>query len=61
MARRAREVVVLTESSKFPRQGAVQLLPVTGVKRLVTDTNLPLPIQNHLTGAGITVTLVPAS
>ncbi|MDQ7992380.1 MAG: DeoR/GlpR family DNA-binding transcription regulator, partial [Propionicimonas sp.] len=29
MARRAREVVVLTESLKFPRQGAVQLLPVT--------------------------------
>ena len=61
MARRARDVVVLTESVKFPRQGAVALLPVTGVSRLVTDTNLPLPIQNHLTGAGVTLTLVPAT
>ncbi|MGV8909246.1 MAG: DeoR family transcriptional regulator [Propionicimonas sp.] len=61
MTKRARQVVVLTESSKFPRQGAVTLLPVTGVSRVVTDTNLPLAMQNHLTGAGVIATLVPAN
>lgn len=61
MARQAREVVVLTESSKFPRQGAVQLLPATGVSRVVTDNHLPVPMQNHLAEAGIAVTLVPAT
>ena len=61
MTKQAREVVVLTESSKFPRQGAVQLLPVTGVTKVVTDTNLPLPMHNHLTEAGITITVVPAT
>lgn len=61
MTKQARQVVVLTESLKFPRQGAVQLLPVTAVSRVVTDTNLSLPMQNHLTEAGITATLVPAN
>lgn len=61
MARQAENVVVVTESLKFPRQGAVSLLPVDAVSRVVTDTNLPAPLQDHLTGVGLTVTKVPAS
>ncbi len=61
MARQAENVIVLTESLKFPRRGAVALLPVAAVSQIVTDTNLPLPMQQHLTSAGLTVTKVPAS
>lgn len=60
MARQAREVVALTESVKFPRQGSVHLLPTGDVSRVVTDSELPAPIEDHLTGAGITVTKVSA-
>jgi DeoR/GlpR family transcriptional regulator of sugar metabolism len=61
MAKQARDVIVLTESAKFPRQGSVPLLSVDAVSRVVTDSNLPGQVQEHLTGAGITVTKVPAS
>ncbi len=60
MARRADEVIVLTESLKFPRQGAVPLLPVGAVGRLVTDSNLPIPLQEQLSGAGVTIDQVQA-
>lgn len=60
MVKQAGNVIVLTESLKFPRQGAVPLLPVEAVSRVVTDTNLPRPMQEHLTGAGVKVTKVPA-
>ncbi len=61
MVQQAEHVVVVTESLKFPRQGAVALLPVDAVSHVVTDSNLPQPIQRHLTNAGVTVTKVPAS
>lgn len=61
MAKQARDVIVLTESAKFPRQGSVPLLSVDAVSRVVTDSNLSGPMQEHLTGAGLTVTKVPAS
>jgi DeoR/GlpR family transcriptional regulator of sugar metabolism len=61
MATRADHVVVLTESLKFPRQGAVPLLPASGVTRVITDTGLPETMREHLTGAGVLVATVPAS
>jgi DeoR/GlpR family transcriptional regulator of sugar metabolism len=61
MATRTDHVVVLTESLKFPRQGAVPLLPACGVTRVITDTNLPETMRVHLEGAGLAVTTVPAS
>ena len=61
MATRADHVVVLTESLKFPRQGAVPLLPASGVTRVITDAGLPETMHAHLTGAGITVAQVPAA
>ena len=61
MAIRADNVVVLTESLKFPRQGAVPLLPASGVTRVFTDAGLPETMHEHLTGAGVAVATVPAS
>lgn len=60
MAKRAEEVVVLTESIKFPRQGAVSLLPVSAVSRLVTDTALPKSMQEHLSESGVKTIKVQA-
>jgi DeoR/GlpR family transcriptional regulator of sugar metabolism len=56
MAQQARELIVLSESLKFPRQGAVRLVPASAVARVFTDDHLPLEIQTQLTSAGITVT-----
>jgi len=61
MATRADHVVVLTESLKFPRQGAVPLLPASGVTRVITDDGLDATMQAHLADAGVAVTTVPAS
>lgn len=61
MAKQAEDVIVLTESLKFPRRGAVPLLPVGSVSQVVTDTNLPQPVQEHLSASGVTVTRVPAN
>lgn len=60
MAQRARQVVVLTESLKFPRQGAVPLLPVDAVTEVVTDSSLTPALADHLRHAGATVTTVPS-
>jgi DeoR/GlpR family transcriptional regulator of sugar metabolism len=61
MARRSDHVVVLTESLKFPRQGAVPLLPASAVTRVVTDEGLDATMQADLTAAGITVSTVAVS
>ena len=61
MHRQARDVIVLTESLKFPRQGAVPLLLADAVSRVVTDSGLPHPIQEQLTGSGVLMSKVPAN
>ena len=60
MARRAANVIVLTESAKFTRQGAVALLPLDAVRRVVTDTGIDAATLEHLADAGVTVTTIPA-
>jgi len=59
MTRRAASVTVLTESAKFDRQGAVALLPLSAVGRVVTDARLDRSTADYLTGAGVTLTTVP--
>ena len=61
MATRADHVVVLTESLKFLRQGAVPLLPVSAVARVVTDADLPEAMEQDIARAGVAVTKVQAS
>lgn len=58
MAKRANQVVVLSESLKFPRQGAVPLLAASEVTRVITDSRLDATMATHLAGAGITVSTV---
>ena len=60
MARQAEELVVVTESLKFPRQGAVRLTAASDVHTLYTDDRLPAPIQSQLTAHGVTVVKVAA-
>lgn len=60
MAAQAKELNVVTESLKFPRRGAVQLVPAGAVHTVFTDDRLPRPIQDHLTSSGVTVVKVPA-
>ncbi len=60
MATRASDVVVLTESLKFSRQGAVPLLPANRVTRVITDADLDATMAGHLEGAGVALTLVSA-
>jgi DeoR/GlpR family transcriptional regulator of sugar metabolism len=60
MAKRADQVVVLTESLKFPRQGAVPLLAASEVTRVITDSRLDATMATHLADAGITVSTVEA-
>lgn len=61
MAEQAEKVVVLTESAKFPKQGAVHLFDTTEVAEVFTDDALPKPIQSHLTAAGLKLTKVAAT
>jgi len=60
MAACADEVVVLTESLKFARQGAVPLLPASSVGAVVTDENLSETMKSHLAEIGVDLTTVPA-
>ena len=61
MVTRADHVTVLTESLKFARLGAVPLVALSEVTRVITDSNLDATMQEHLEGAGVTVATVPAS
>lgn len=60
MARRATSVTVLTESGKFSRRGAVSLLPLDAVGRVVTDARLDPAAADHLAAAGLAMTTVEA-
>jgi len=58
MAAQADEVVVLSVSTKFREHGAVRLLPVEGVHRVITDSGLPVEAREALAEAGLLVTIV---
>lgn len=59
LATRAREVIVLSESNKFPSQGAVALLHTNEVARVFTDDALDSEIAQHLQRSGVIVVEVP--
>ncbi len=61
MVTRADHVTVLTESLKFARLGAVPLVALPQVTRVITDNNLDATMQEHLEGAGVAVATVPAT
>ena len=59
MAGQADQVIVLTESSKFSRQGVVTLLPTKQVSIVQTDDAIPLEIEVFLMNQGVDVRKVP--
>jgi DeoR/GlpR family transcriptional regulator of sugar metabolism len=59
MAEQAAQVIILTESEKFSKQGLVPLLPFSGISRLITDSAIPPEKERFLTGRKIRVSKVP--
>jgi DeoR/GlpR family transcriptional regulator of sugar metabolism len=58
MAKQAREVIILTESEKFTKQGLVPLLPFSSVSTVFTDNLIPPEKEKFLIEQGIKVNKV---
>jgi DeoR family transcriptional regulator, ulaG and ulaABCDEF operon transcriptional repressor len=58
MIRRAEEVVLLVDSSKFRLSGGMIMCPLTRVNRVVTDDGVDEQTVAMLTQAGVAVTIV---
>jgi DeoR/GlpR family transcriptional regulator of sugar metabolism len=55
MAKQAAQVIVLTESEKFSKQGLVPLLPFENIAQLITDSAIPPEKERFLTERDIVV------
>jgi DeoR/GlpR family transcriptional regulator of sugar metabolism len=55
MAKQALQVIILTESEKFTKQGVVPLLPLGSVSTLITDFAIPPETERFLEEAGVRV------
>jgi DeoR family galactitol utilization operon repressor len=55
MAERSEQVVLVADSSKSGKVGFVRVLPVQGVHRLITDTDLEDRAERELAGVGLQV------
>ena len=55
MAKQAREVIILTESEKFSKQGLVPLFPFSSISAVYTDNLIPPEKESFLAGQGIRV------
>ncbi len=55
MAKQAKQVIVVTDSSKFNQIGVVNLLPTECITTVVTDKAIPSESENYLIQQGITV------
>ena len=55
MAANSEEVVILTESSKFERQGIVSEFSLGEVRHLITDSGISEEIEQEITAQGIQV------
>lgn len=55
MAKQAKNVIVVTESSKFSQVGLVNLLPIHEVSSVVTDQDIPLSSETYLISQNIDV------
>jgi DeoR/GlpR family transcriptional regulator of sugar metabolism len=55
MEQQAAQVIVLTESEKFSKQGLVPLLPFSGIAQLITDSAIPPEKERFLTERDIVV------
>lgn len=55
MAKQAKQVIVVTDSSKFNQIGVVNLLPTQNITSVVTDGDIPSHCESYLIEQGITV------
>jgi DeoR family transcriptional regulator of aga operon len=58
MAERARQVILVTDSTKLGRAGFAPIVPVNRIHRLVTDTDAPEDLVRALRGEGVQVDCV---
>lgn len=58
MIRAAREVILLTDSSKWGRAGFVKVTPLDQIDRIITDDGLPGEARAEIERLGIELTLV---
>ncbi|WP_116115554.1 DeoR/GlpR family DNA-binding transcription regulator [Austwickia chelonae] len=61
LSAQARRVVVLTESAKFDRPGALRLLPAGAVRKVFTDDGISPETVAHLNAEGVDVRVVPSA
>jgi DeoR family transcriptional regulator, ulaG and ulaABCDEF operon transcriptional repressor len=59
LLRRAEQLVVMVDSSKFERRGAIAVCPLSRVHTVVTDEGAPDAALDMLRKAGITVLVAP--
>lgn len=59
MAKQARNLVLVTESTKFTSPGAVRLAATGDVATLVTDDRIPEAVRDSLRAEGVDVVVVP--
>ena len=55
ISRHAKNVIVVSESEKFGKQGTVNLLRASEVSAVVTDSSLPLEYETTLTDQGVEI------
>lgn len=58
MAECAKEVIIVTDSSKFGRKSLVSIIGLDGIDRVITDSNIPQIYLKHLKERNIGVILV---
>jgi len=60
LAKRAKKVFILTESAKFQRHGAYNLLQFDKITGVFTDDGIPKEVETALVNNGISLEKVPS-
>jgi len=58
MARAARRIILLADSSKWQRRGFIKVLPLESIETIITDTDLPDEERRRIEMAGVRLVLV---
>ena len=57
MVRAARQVILLTDSSKWQRSGFIKVVPLKEIDTIITDTNLPADAREAIERLGVELIL----
>ncbi len=55
MARQAKEIIIVSDSSKFAKTGVVNLLPTSAIHKVITDSNVPNGDEEYLISQNVAV------